>query len=550
MRYSRYVTRHYVIRNRISAAHTTLLAVLVLLLAACGSSEQPDSAASTIHRGMGDEPESLDVHLVKSVEAGDVLRDIAEGLVGYTPNGELRAAAATRWEISEDGREYTFWLRPNAHWSNGDPVTASDFVFGFRRLVDPATAAFYTESIEAVANAREIIAGELPTDHLGVEAIDEHQLLIRLAEPVPYFLGLLTHPSTFPVHAGSFAEHGSAHARAGNLVSNGAYQLDEWVLGSTISLSRNVYYWNNSATAIDKVIHHVTSESATELNRYRAGELDTTRTIPPESFAQMVEEHPNEVRVSPALGVYYYGFNMQRPPFADNSDLRQALSMAIDRETLVEKVTGRGEAPAYGWVPPGATGYDPQHFSYRNLSREERHQRARLMYREAGFSDDNPATFELRYNTSDTQQRIALAVQGMWRDVLGAEATLVNEEFQVLLANVSEKKVTEMFRLNWNADYTDAHSFLSVLESDNPSNMPGYSNSEYDSLMERAGSQTDSALRIAYLEEAERLMLSDHPLIPLYFYVNKAMVKPRVRGWGDNVLNYHYSQHLSLLPTD
>jgi len=373
---------------------------------------------------------------------------------------------------------------------------------------------------------------------------------VLLAQPTPYLLDLLTHPSTFPVHPDSLAAHGEAFARAGNLVSNGAYTLASWVPGSVLTLARNEQYWDNAQTAIDVVHHHVLTQEVTELNRYRAGELHITTSVPPDNFVQVREERPDELYVSPQLGVYYYGFNLTRPPFKDSPQLRQALSMAIDREVLVEKITGRGEAPAYSWVPPGVSNYDPRQFNYTELTQEDRNKLARNLYREAGYSKDSPARFELRYNTSDTHRRIALAVQAMWRDALGVETTLVNEETQVLLANMREQKVTQVFRSSWIGDYNDAHTFLSLMQSDNPQNMPGYVNEEYDSLMQRAAKQVDLKQRRLYLEEAERELLKDHPVIPLYFYVNKHLVSPEIVGWGDNVLNYHYSQHLSLRATE
>jgi oligopeptide transport system substrate-binding protein len=526
------------------------LLLVALSQAACLGPEPPQAAQSVLNRGNGAEPESLDMHKAATTQAGDVQRDLGEGLLAYTPTGELRTAAALRWEISADGLQYTFWLRPEARWSNGDPLTAADFVYSFRRLVDPATATIYVQSVTGIENAGQIIAGILDPESLGIESTGEYELTIRLDHALPYFLSLLTHPSTFPVHRGSIDAHGDAHARAGNLVSNGAYQLVDWQVGSYIELARNEHYWNNAATLIDRVLHHVTVEPMAELNRYRAGELDITRTIPPEAFAQMRAERPEEVRVSPSLAVYYYGFNLTRPPFAGKRKLRQALSMAIDREAIANQVLGRGEAPAYSWVPDGTDNYGQQRFSYADASPAARQRTARQLYQEAGYSPDKPLEVEIRYNTSDTHQLIALAVQSMWRDVLGVRARLINEEFQVLIDNIQRKEVTQVFRLNWVGDYNDAHTFLTVLESDNPSNLTGYQSDEFDSLMQRAAAQVDPARRRIFMEEAEQVMLADHPLIPIYFYVNKSMVKPRVRGWGDNLLNYHYSQDLSLAVED
>jgi ABC-type oligopeptide transport system substrate-binding subunit len=311
-------------------------------------------------------------------------------------------------------------------------------------------------------------------------------------------------------------------------------------------LRRNEHYWNNAATNIDVVNYLVITQELTQLNRFRADEIDITDTIPTESFATVREQYAEQMHISPYLGIYYYGYNLSKPPFADNPQLRQALSMAIDREVLVEKVIGRGEAPAYSWVPPGVDNYEPIRLSYADLSQEERNAAARRLYREAGYSDDKPAQIEVRYNTSDTQQRIALAIQSMWADTLGVETTLVNEEFQVLLANMREGEVTQVFRSAWIGDYNDAHTFLNILQSGNPANTPGFNNELFDKRMQDAAEQTDMRKRRLYLEEAERVLLSEHPVIPLYFYVSKHLVNPRVQGWGDNVLDYHYSQHLSL----
>jgi oligopeptide transport system substrate-binding protein len=527
-----------------TALLTALLGACLYALATCGG--PADVATSTLNRGVGPEPESLDPHHTRTTQAHTVQRDLFEGLVGYSPDGELVPAAAARWETSEDGLRYTFWLRPEARWSNGEPLTADDFVYSFRRLVDPATAAFYSEVLIAVENASEIIGGELPAESLGVRALDHQRFEIVLDYPVPYFISQLALPAAYPVNAANIAEHGDTFARAGKLVSNGAYTLHAWELGTYIELQRNPQYWNDAATQIDRVRHHVTVEPNAELYRYRSGELDVTAVVPPEAYAQLAKERPDELRVAPFLGVYFYGFNLKQDKLRDNPALRQALSMAIDRDVLTEKVTARGELPAYSWVPPGIDNYAPRHFSYASLSREERHAAAQRAYAEAGYGPDKPLEIEIRYNTGDSHERIALAIQSMWRDVLGFEAELVNEEFRVLVANIRAMEITEIFRLSWNGDYNDAHSFLTIFESGNASNLTGYAKPYFDSLMQRAAQQTDPQFRRMLLEEAEQEMLADHPVIPLYYRVSKHLVSPRVTGWQDNVLDFHYSQHLGL----
>jgi oligopeptide transport system substrate-binding protein len=526
-----------------------LLATVVALgfaAISCSKSDNDGPQVSTLQRGLTSDPESIDPHKARSTQSGEILRDIGEGLIGYSATGTLVGGVAESWDISADGLTYTFKVREDARWSNGDSLTAKDFVFSLRRLVDPATAAFYAQAVNAITNADRVIAGEAPTSELGVAEAENNTVVITLEQPTPYMLSLLTHPSTFPVHAGSIAEHGTDFTRPENMLSNGAYKLAVWEPSSVLRLVRNEQYWNNAATAIDAVNFHVVTQEMTEFNRFRAGEIDVTASIPADSFESVREEYAEQLHLSPQLGVYFYGYNLVKPPFAGNAELRQALSMAVDRDTLVEKVIGRGEAPAYSWVPPGVDNYEPIRFSFADMSTEDRNAAARRLYREAGYSEENPAEIELRYNTSDIQKRIALAIQAMWLEVLGVETTLVNEEFQVFLANMREAEITQVFRSSWIGDYNDAHTFLNILESGNPSNMPRFSNAKYDELMGDAASQVDPQLRRLYLEEAERILLSEHPVIPIYFYVSKHLVSPRVQGWGDNVLDYHYSQHLSL----
>jgi ABC-type oligopeptide transport system substrate-binding subunit len=528
------------------AVVSLVLAVVCVVLGACGVSDRDD--AQTLHRGIEAEPESLDFHKARSTAAGDVQRDLGEGLTGYTRDGELISLAAESWEISEDGRDYRFSLRRDARWSTGEPVTAEDFVYSFRRLVDPATASFYSQSVIDIENAAAVVTGEKALEELAVTADGDYELHVRLARPTPYFLALLTHPSMFPVHRASIEQFGDGHARPGRLVTNGAYTLVAWELGSLIELRRNEHYWDNRSTAIDRVRHYFIQEPAVELNRYRAGELHITNNVPSEAFMRLRQERPDELRSAPYLNIYYYGFNLTRPPFKDNLELRRALSMAIDRDALTENVTGRGETPAWSWVPPGVDNYREQRLPYASMSDEERKAAARRAYRQAGYSDSNPLKVEIRYNTSDSHQRIALAIQAMWREVLGVETTLVNEEFQVLLSNMRAREVTQVFRSSWLGDYNDANAFLQVMLSDAPSNMTGYGNEQFDALVHRAAEQTDPGERRKYLEQAEDVLLADHPVIPIYFYVSKHLVSPQVEGWGDNVLDYHYSQHLSLSP--
>ncbi len=536
-----------------SRKHLYIVALLVIAAAAVFAlwpastdRESPGVVDNTLHRGIGAAPESLDYHKTRSVPASTIFRDIGEGLMTYSASGELVTAAAASWPETEDGLVYTFRLHADNRWSNGEPLTADDFVFSYQRLVDPATGAVSSESIEAVLNAKAIIAGELPPAELGVRAIDDLTLEITLEQPTPYFLSLLTHPSMFPLYRLAIETHGDAHTEPGTLVTNGPYRVVAIQTAALVELERNTHYRDAAATAIDRVHYHVLVEPMSEYNRYRAGELHITSTVPPDIFATVKAQYPDELRTAANLGVYYFGLNVTREPFADNLALRQALSMAIDRDVLVDKIVGRGEKPAYSFVPPGIAGYEPPKLPYHSMTRQERNAQARRLYAEAGYSRDNPLKFELRYNTSEEHQRYALAISSMWQDVLGVEVELIGEEFQVFLANIKAHKATQAFRGGWNGPYNDPHAFLSIYESGAEWNSSGWASKEYDSLMARAASQRDPATRMRYLEEAERELLANHPLIPLYYYVSKHLVSPEVEGWEDNILDYHYSHHLSL----
>lgn len=539
--------------NRIRFTLVALLGIFlfsVIVIWSVGPGGLRQVPHPTLIRGLKSDPESLDPHKVRSVQAGGVLRDIGEGLLSYSAGGELVPGVAESWKPSADGLTYTFTLRDDARWSNGDPVTADQFVFSLRRLVTPATGAFYAELVENIENAPEILAGQKPPADLGVEAPGPHTLVIRLSQPTPYLLSLLALPSTFPVHPPTLKKYGDAFTRPGNLVSNGAYKLDAWQPGSEVKLSRNPYYWNDAATSIDEVQYLVLVDENTQLNRFRAGELDVTDTVPPKNIEDLRTEFGDQLHIAPYLGVYFYGFNLTKPPFKDNPALRQALSMAIDRDAIVTSVTRRGELPAYSWVPPGVEHYEPRQFTYAGRTQDERDEMARRLYQEAGYGPNNPLHIELRYPMNDTENLIAVAVQQMWHDVLGVETDLIGEEFATLLADIRARQVTQVFRSSWIGDYNDAHTFLGIMETDNPANQPAYESARFDSLMKQAAAQTDPDHREYFLEEAERELLADHPVIPLYFYVSKHLVASRVRGWQDNVLDYHYSQQLSLAPKD
>jgi ABC-type oligopeptide transport system substrate-binding subunit len=522
-------------------------AIAALCLAAgCGPGSSSD--AKELLRGNGSEPDSIDPQLARMEAAMTILRDCYEGLVSMAPDGSTIPGAAEAWSVSEGGRRYTFRLRATARWSNGEPLVAEDFAAAFRRLVDPATASQYALMLEPVLNATEIVAGRRPPAALGVSAPDERTLIVELARPSSYFIAMLSHPSTFPVHRATLAAHPAEAARPGTAVTNGAFVPVEWQIGSHIRAARNRHYWNDAGNGIDAVRYVHVADPVTELTRFRAGDLDVTYTVPPGEVARLEQELPRQLHIAPHVGVYYYGFALDLPPFRDAPKLRRALAMAVDRDRLVIQVLGDGELPAYGWVPEGIAGYDGQRFDWATLDQAARDAGARRLYAEAGYSASKPLSVELRYSKSPLHDRIALAVTSMWREALGVEATLRAEDFRVLKQAIDARE-TVLFRGSWIGDYNDAYSFLQILKGGFGINLPRYESAAYDAALV-AASAAAGPERAALLATAERQMLEDVPLIPLYFYVSKHLVAPRVQGWYDNVMNVTYSKDLTLSKGD
>ena len=534
-------------RHRPGTSTPTLIVALFAALLLTISSGH--AAKNTLQRGNGAEPETLDVHKSSGVPAANIQRDLFEGLVAEAADGSHMPGVAESWTLSDDGKVYTFRLRKNAKWSNGDPVTAHDFVFALRRGVDPAVGSSYAFILWPIANGEEITKGKVKElDRLGVEAVDAHTLKVTLKAPTPYFIGLLTHMHAYPVHRKTIERHGDKWTRAGNLVSNGAYRLAEWVPQSHIRLERNPHYWNAAKVRIDAVVFHPTEDKSTELRRFRSGELDATDDVPSDQIAWVEKNLAAQFHNTAYLGTYYYALNLTKAPFRHRPGLRNALAMTIDREILTGKVTKGGEIPAYAWVPPGVNQYAGAKVPWAGLSKAERLARARKLYAEAGYSRDNPLKVQILYNTSDNHKRIAIAVAGMWKQALGVKTELFNQEWKVYLTTRRAKQF-EVLRAGWIGDYNDANTFLELFKGDvGTMNPAGYVNSEYDVLMRKAERETDLKVRAGLMQKAESILLKDLPIIPIYHYTTQHLVSPRIKGWTDNVMDVHPTRHLSLAP--
>lgn len=528
-----------------SRAHAIfwLLLVVWLGLTACGGDGQPQAGpetASVIYRGNGGEPGSLDPALAEDVHAFNILTDLYEGLVSVAASGDLIPGVAESWMVSEDGLTYTFALRANARWSNGDPVTSRDFVRSFRRVASPETASVYGFLLEPLLHFDEVQSGALPAEQLAVFAIEDRVLQLKLAERAPQMLSVLTMPIALPVHVSARSKAGFSQPQ--NRVFNGPYALLSRDIGGPTRLRRNPSYWDAESVSIDEIVYLPIVEPRTELNMYRAGELDITNTIPLERFDSLREELPEHVRVTPSLALYYLAYDTTEPPF-DNRLLRQALTMAIDRDRLVS-LLGRGEQPAFGIVPRSVSGHISAEFEWRGLAREEQIRQARELYRAAGYSDESPLETTYLYDTGDIHEKIALVVSSMWRDILGVETTLEKREWQYFLDTRSHRSDWQIMRFAWFGDYNHASTFTNIFRTGDPQNLSAYANPNYDRLLTEAYAREAGSDPSALIREAEATLLADHPVAPLYFYVSKHLVHPRIGGFEQNALDRHPSKYL------
>lgn len=526
------------------------LAVIVgLAPAAAMVGWSADAAAGTLHRGNAAEPQTLDPARATGVPESNIMRDLYETLVYHTVDGGIMPGAAESWTISDDGLTYTFTMRPEAVWSNGDPVTAHDFVFSYQRLVAPETASRFAWLLNAVVNGEEIQAGDVPAEELAVVALDDHTLQITLDNPTPFFIELLKHGSLSPVHRPSVEAHGERFTRPGNLVSNGPFVLTEWLPQSHVRIERNETFHAADEVALDAVYYYPTPDLAAELSRFRAGELDMTYNAPADQMPWLRENMPDELRNPPWFGTYYITVNTQLEALSDPR-LRRALALAIDRNAIVTHITQSGELPAYSWVPPGANDgsidYDMQTVDFVDMPMEDRVAEAQAIMAELGYSEDNPLELEYVFNTSDLHRNIAIALASMWQP-LGVEVELRNLEWQVYL-DTTARAEHEVARAGWvGVTYGDASYFLEKFHPDaGEANSARYDNAEFGRLLNQARVTADPQARTDMMEQAEAIMMQDLPIIPIYHYATRRMVGTHVEGVVDNVRNVHASRFISI----
>jgi oligopeptide transport system substrate-binding protein len=497
----------------------------------------------TLRRGLPGEPRTLDPQLADDTYSFPVLRDLYEGLTAEDRNGQIVPGAAESWTVDATGTVYTFVLRSNARWSDGDKTTATEFVNGLRRAVDPSTASGSSALLAIIKGAGDIIAGRKKVADLGVSALGESSVRIELEYPAPFVLQVLSQPIAAPTHIRPNAGAKFTASAEGTKISNGAYTLVSRIPGSYIELARNQNYWNASNVVIERVRYVNAESEATEIREYVAGQLEMTSTIPAPDLDRVTQQFSAEIQSAPILGTLYLGLDVSEPPLRDDRDLRQALSMAVDRDLISEHVTV-GVTPAYTFVAKGISGYKPPAYQWSKWPRERQLEYARTLFRHSGYSEKKPLHLTLYFNSGESIQRIMIAIAASWKKNLGVITDLVSDEFRVFLTGRKDRSRWDVARLGWYADYDDPASFLEVFSRNNSQNDPDYMGSEFNNLIDAARVEPNPDKRILLLQKSEEVLLNDYPIIPVYFYTARRLVKPYLGGAEITPLNHTYSKHL------
>lgn len=539
------------IANRARWARRLALASGLTLSSLAAAISAP-AMAETLDLGVTGELASFDTSQISGgVWESQILMDVYEGLVKNAPDGEILPGMATDWEVSEDGKTYTFSLREDARWSDGEPVTAEDFVFGWRHLLDPANASKYAYMLYPVVNAREVNTGELPLDELGVESRDDGRtFVVQLTQPTPYFLQLLTHYTGYPQPQHTFEAYGRDYVDLDNIVTNGAFTPTEWISQSRITVVKNPEYYEADQVALDGVRYHTIEDRNAGVSRFRAGELDIMTEYSSSMYPLLKEEIPEATHMATYLGSYYYVFNHRDGHPTADPRVREALNMAVRRDVIAQQIMGGTFQKSLSFVPDGIDHYEVQNTSFEDADGNDitddmnaRMARAKQLLEEAGYSQESPLELRLRYNTTDEHKKIAVAVSSMWRP-LGVEVELVNAEATVHYQTIAEGDF-DVARAGWIADYNDAENFLALLRSGVGNNYGAYANEEFDALYDQAAAPLDRDERKAVMESAEALAMDDDALIPMLYYVSRNLVNPKISGWEDNIEDDHPSRWIS-----
>ena len=526
--------------------------ITLIFLFSCSENITPVDAGlekQIYHHGNGSEPQGIDPHIVTGVPEHHILISLCEGLTIPNPNPNdengYMAGTAESWSISEDGKEYIFKINENAKWSNGDPVTAADFVWSWKRILTASLGSQYPDMLYYLEGAYEYHNGIIQDfEKVGIKAIDEKTLRVNLKNPTPFFLGLLSHYSTWPVHKetvlkfGDIDDRNGEWTRPGNFVCNGPFQLKSWELNNKIIVEKNPHYYDASMVRLNEIHYYPVSNVMTEDRMFRAGQLHLTSTLPSQKCPIYIEENPN-LRIDPYMGTYFYRINTENETLSDVR-VRKALAYSIDRKLLVDKVTKCGQIPAYSFTPPGTNGYQPNtEIPFDPIL-------AKSLLQEAGYSETNPfPKLEILFNTNEDHRKLALAVQQMWQVNLGIEVELVNQDWKVYL-NREMIGDFQISRAGWIGDYEDPNTFLDLMRPNRGNNKTGWEDMEYDALVEKANTINNQSERYDLLYKAEEILIENMPIIPLYTYVRAYQLSSDVKGFSPHILDHHHPKFIYL----
>jgi oligopeptide transport system substrate-binding protein len=543
-------------------AFVVTMVAAVLLGAGCGRKGPAAGSATTTTKpasshatpqiwkvSNGAEPQDIDPQTVVGEPELRLCMAFFEGLVTEDPK-DLRPVPglAESWDISPDGKVYTFRLRPNLKWSNGEPILASELVESYKRILSPKLAAESAGLIyNFVLGAREYFEGKI-TDfgQVGFKAADERTLQVTLRNPTPYLLKIMAnHVAWMPVPVKVLAKFGAldqkrtAWTRAGNLVGSGPFVLKEWLPSQRIVAVRNPHYWDAKTVKLDEIHFFAAGDIASDERSFRTGQLHTTSDLPNAKIDAYRKEFPDALRIDPWLSVYFYRCNVARPPLNDKR-VRRALALAVDRESLVKNVTRGGQLPAYAVTYPGTAGYASR------ARLEGTIEDAKRLLAEAGFPEGKGIpTIEILYNTSENHRSIAEALQQMWRRNLGINVSLVNQEWKVYL-DMRHTRNYSLARAGWVADYVDPHTFLEIWESTNGNNDTNWGNAGYDRLLQAALAAKTEADRYEIYQQMDAILVDEMPVIPIYYSTKVRAVSPKVKGFHPTLLDHHPYKYIHL----
>lgn len=520
-------------------ARKAVLAVLLLALLVAS----PTHARMVLNRGTAGDPDTLDPHVSAGNSSAILLYDFFLPLMTLDARGDIAPGAAESYTVAADGLSYVFKLRPGLKWSDGTPLTAEDFVYSFRRIQEPATAARYAQFFWPVKNARAINEGKAPADALGVSAPDALTVRFDLEAPSPVFLEIVSTYTSAPVPRHVIETFGREWTAPEHFVSNGAYVMTSREPQTRIGAVKNRHFYDAERVRIDEVNYFPTQNLGTVLNRFRAGELDVALNFPPEQIDWIKTNLGRELHISPTLGAFLYVFNTRRPPF-DDVRVRRALSMAVDRQGMIAKLLNTGVTPADSLVPPVLSNYVPAQPSYAAATMSARLAEARRLLTEAGYSPERPLVFTIHFDTLEESRKMAVALAAMWRP-LGVRAELADSEFRDLTRRAKTGDF-ELVRWAYFSPLADASSYLNLMRTGDASNFSGFADASFDALMAEINAGAHQPRRAALMREAERRVLEAQPVMPIYHYAGRRLIQTYVGNWIDNPRNANLARYLTV----